>query len=60
MELKELEAIKNKFKVNHASRMADLVKAIESSREAQKPETKEKETKNTKTLAQLNDLLASL
>lgn len=53
-ELKELEKIKNNFKVNHAARMANLNKAM-------KPESPEpKETKNTKKLAQMNDLLASL
>ena len=57
-ELKELEKIKNNFKVNHAARMANLNKAMESleKTQAQKPE----ETKNTKALSRLNDLLASL
>ena len=55
---KKLNEIKNTFQVNHAARTVNLNKAIESLKktQAQKPE----ETKNTKTLAQLNDLLASL
>ena len=56
--MKELKEIKNEFKVNHAARMVNLNKAIESSRETQASEPKE--TKNTKTLSKLNDLLASL
>lgn len=56
--MKELKNIKDSFKVNHASRMEELEKAIEEleKTQAQKPE----ETKNTKTIAKLNDLLASL
>lgn len=56
--MKELKEIKDKFKVNHASRMANLNKVIKSleKTQAQKPE----ETKNTKALSRLNDLLASL
>jgi len=55
---KKLNEVKNNFKVNHAARMVNLEKAIESSREtqAQKPE----ETKNTKKIVELNDLLSSL
>lgn len=55
---KKLNEIKNNLKVNHAARMEELNKAIESSRETQASEPKE--TKNTKTLRKLNDLLASL
>ena len=56
--MKELNEIKDKIKNNHAARMVNLEKAIESLEKTQK--SKPKETKNTKTLAQLNDLLASL
>ena len=60
--MKELKNIKNNFEVNHATRMEELNeelnKAIESSRKTQK--SKPSETKNTKTLSKLNDLLASL
>ena len=55
---KKLKELKNNFEVNHASRMEELEKAVESleKTQAQKPE----ETKNTRTLGKLNDLLASL
>ena len=56
--MKELKEIKNSFKVNHAARMVNLEKAIESLEKTQK--SKPKETKNTKALSRLNDLLASL
>lgn len=52
----EIMEIKNKFKVNHAARMVNLKRAIKS---PEKPESS-RETKNTKTLRKLNDLLASL
>ena len=55
---KKLNEIKNNFKVNHAARMEELNKAIESLEKTQKPEPKE--TKNTKTIRKLSDLLASL
>lgn len=55
---KKLNEIKNEFKVNHAARMVNLERAIESLEKTQKPEPKE--TKNTKRLRKLNDLLASL
>lgn len=57
-ELKELNEIKNKFKDNHAARMAVLNKVIESFEKTQAQ--KSEETKNTKTINRLNDLLASL
>lgn len=55
---KKLNEIKNEFKDNHAARMAELNSLVESleKTQAQKPE----ETKNTKKLEKLNDLLASL
>ena len=55
---KKLNEIKNNFKVNHAARMVNLNSGIESLEKTQK--SKPSETKNTKTLSKLNDLLASL
>ena len=57
--MKELKEIKNNFTLNHAARMVNLSKAVESLEKTQKPE-ETKNTKNTKTLEKLNDLLASL
>lgn len=54
--MKELKDIKNEFKVNHATRMEELNKAIKSL--TQNSETSE--TKNTKKIKAMADLLASL
>ena len=56
--MKKLKEIKNNLKVNHAARMVNLEKAIESLEKTQK--SKPKETKNSEKFSKLNDLLASL
>lgn len=55
---KKLNEIKNNLKVNHAARMVNLEKAIESLEKTQK--SKPKETKNSEKFKAMADLLASL
>lgn len=56
--MKELKNIKNEFKDNHAARMEELNKAIESLKKTQK--AKPSETKNSSEFKAMADLLASL
>ena len=56
--MKELKEIKNNFTLNHAARMVNLSKAVESLEKTQASEPKE--TKNTKKFKAMADLLASL
>lgn len=56
--MKKIKEIRANFKVNHAARMVNLNKAINSLKQSQK--AKPSETKNTETLGVLKELLASL
>ena len=55
---KELDEIKVNLEVNHAARMEKVNEAIESLKKTQASEPKE--TKNSKRLKAMADLLASL
>ena len=55
---KKLKELKNNFKLNHAARMVNLEKAIESLEKTQASEPKE--TKNSEKFKAMADLLASL
>ena len=57
--MKELNEIKDKIKNNHAARMVNLEKAIESLEKTQKSESSGTK-KNQSRLKACNDLLASL
>ena len=56
---KELKEIKNNFKVNHAARMVNLERAINSLKKTQNSESSGTK-KNQSRLKACNDLLASL